>query len=346
MVRPIKCLIWDLDNTLWDGTLMEGDPCIIKPGLKSVLKRLDGRGILHSIASKNDPAPALRLLKKKGVDRLFLHPQIGWISKPASIQNIANKLNIDLDSVGFIDDEPYELEQVRKLLPQVRVYNSRECLDLPRRPELNPPFMTDESTRRRQMYQQEARKSQIRRSSGMSQKEFLKFCRMKMTIRIARNDDMDRIMELMHRAHQMNATGIIYSSRQVSSFISDPRYRLYVVELRDRFVDYGKVGLAICNLNDRKWQLKSFLLSCRVLSRGIAFIFILWLQNQAFKSGAAEIEGIYKKRPRNRRMLMLYRLSGFKPSEGNGNGTQIFRARCKKKFKVPEWLTLKEAGHL
>ena len=346
MVLPIKCLVWDLDNTLWDGTLMEGDPCIIKQGLKRILKKLDARGILHSIASKNDLAPAIRLLKKNGVDHLFLHPQIGWFNKFVSIQNIADRLNISLDSIGFIDDEPYELEQVRKILPEVRVYDSRKSLHLLRRPELSPQFSTAESNRRRQMYQREEKKKQTRRGSGMSQSEFLKFCRTKMIIRVARIRDLNRIMELMHRAHQMNATGIVYDSQRIRSFMSDPRYRLYIVELKDRFVDYGKVGLAICDLYDGKWQLKSFLLSCRVLSRGVSFVFMSWLQHMAFKSGAADIEGIYRKRSRNHRMLMLYCLSGFKSLNENGNGVQIFRARCKKKLRIPDWLILEEKGGL
>ena len=89
----IKCLIWDLDNTIWNGTLMEEDNCCLKPGIKSILKELDRRGILHSIASANDEDLAISVLNKKGIYDFFLYPQIKWSNKVASIQTISNKLN-------------------------------------------------------------------------------------------------------------------------------------------------------------------------------------------------------------------------------------------------------------
>jgi FkbH-like protein len=146
----IKCLVWDLDNTIWCGTLMEGDKCRLKTGIKSVLEGLDQRGILHSIASANDEDLAFSVLERKRISDFFLYPQINWSKKVASLQTIANKLNIGLDTMGFVDDEPYEREQVRQILPLVHIYSAEDYQTFMDRSEFNPKFRTyhQESQRR------------------------------------------------------------------------------------------------------------------------------------------------------------------------------------------------------
>ena len=336
----IKCLVWDLDNTIWCGTLMEGDKCRLKPGIKSVLGGLDQRGILHSIASANDEDLAFSVLARKGISDFFLCPQINWSKKVASLQTIANKLNIGMDTMGFVDDEPYEREQVRQILPLVHTYSAEDYQTFMDRPEFNPMFRTYESSQRRKMYIQESRRAETQKRLGKSHKEFLKSCQTQMTIRKARKEDLPRILELMHRTHQLNATGKIYEQDKVISFLNAPNYRIYVVELKDRFVDYGKIGVAICECRPQKWQLFSFLLSCRVLTRGIGYFFLSWLQHQANKYGASEFEGSFIKRERNHRMRMLYSLSGFRPKQKKGDGSVIFTKTCQSHLPRPDWFTL------
>ena len=341
MSSIIKCLIWDLDNTLWNGTLMEEDKCCLKPGIKSMLKELDRRGILHSIASANDEDLAISVLNKKGIYDFFLYPQIKWSNKVASIQTISNKLNIGLDAIGFIDDESYEREQVRQILPPVYIYPAKDYKTLPNRPELNPLFRTKESSQRREMYMKESQRVKTQKKSGKSRKEFLRYCQTQMTIREARVEDLPRILELMHRTNQLNATGKIYDQDEVKSFLTNPTHRIYVVELKDRFVDYGKIGVAICACYPEKWQLFSFLLSCRVLTRGIGYLFLSWLQHQAYSCGASEIDGNFIKRERNNRMQMLYTLSGFRPKRQMEDGSVLFVKTCRDHLPKPDWLTIK-----
>lgn len=342
MDELIKCLVWDLDNTIWTGTLLEKDSCSLQPEVESILQELDERGILLSVASANDADLVVPFLKKKGIYRYFLHPQINWLNKVKNIQVITRKLNLALNSVGFIDDEPYELEQVRQLLPEVRTYQAKDYRGLVKRPEFSPQFMTQESKQRRKMYIQDGLRAQVQKRSQKSHTEFLRYCKTQITLRRARRSDLPRILELMHRTHQLNATGLIYTPKKMESFLSDPDFRVYVAELKDRFMDYGKIGVAVCRCCSKKWSLISFLLSCRVLTRGIAFFFLSWLQSKAYQHGASQLEAHYIRRNRNYRMSMLYTLSGFKPLKTKPDGSVIFARDCKKHLKKPDWLTVIE----
>ena len=116
--RAVKVLVWDLDETLWSGTLIEGDDVRPRPGVPETLEALDSRGILHSIASKNDPDMALARLRELGLHDYFLYPQIGWSTKSSGIRKIAESINVGLDAIAFIDDQPFERDEVAHALPE------------------------------------------------------------------------------------------------------------------------------------------------------------------------------------------------------------------------------------
>lgn len=338
----IKCLIWDLDNTIWNGTLLEGDRCRLKPDICSILEEMDRRGILLSIASANDKDLAISVLEQKRIAHYFLHPQITWSNKVNSIQTISKKLNIRLDSLGFVDDEPFEIEQVKQLLPSVKTYPAYTYKTLPDKPELNPNFKTEESMQRRKMYLQEATRTEAQQNFGKSRRDFLKACQTQMSIRTAEERDLDRIMELMHRTHQLNATGEVFDEHKIKFFLDSEDHRMFVVELKDKYVDYGKIGVAICVSNASSWRLISLLLSCRVLTRGVGTFFLAWLQYQAYTNGAYKFEGNFKKCERNHRMRMLYTLSGFRPLPQDGDGSIVFTKKCVGFLNKPDWFTLRE----
>src|SRR5262245_10326012 len=104
----VKCVVWDLDNTLWRGTLVEEGPVRLRDDAVELVKVLDARGVLQSIASKNDPDHALAVLEQLGMRDYFLYPQIGWTSKVTSLRTIATSLNISTDALAFVDDEVVE----------------------------------------------------------------------------------------------------------------------------------------------------------------------------------------------------------------------------------------------
>ena len=153
----VKCVVWDLDNTLWNGTLIETDDpaaLTLNPGIREVVEALDQRGIIQSVASKNDYEPAMAVLERLGVAEYFLYPQISWGPKSGAVEQIAKSLNIGIDALALIDDTAFERQQVRSVWPQVRTYDVTEIESLLARPEFDVPA-TAESRSRRAMYRAE-----------------------------------------------------------------------------------------------------------------------------------------------------------------------------------------------
>jgi FkbH-like protein len=119
MASAKKCLVWDLDNTLWDGVCLEG-AVRLRPEAADTIAALDRRGILHSVASRGDAEVALAQLRTFELDEYFLAPKINWLPKPTNILAIGRELGIPLDAMAFVDDEPFELEQVAAMLRRPR----------------------------------------------------------------------------------------------------------------------------------------------------------------------------------------------------------------------------------
>lgn len=342
----IRCLVWDLDNTLWSGTILEADHCRLRPGVRLVLDELDRRGILLSIASANDPDMALATLRRKGLAGYFLHQQVGWNSKVRSIQEIADRLGIGLDTIGFIDDEPFEREQVRHLLPGVRTYPAKASRLLLELPEFKPLILTSESRGRRHKYLQAVEREAAAESSRMSRQEFLDYCRTTLTLRVAVPEDLTRILELMHRTHKLNSTGVAYDEDEVAEWLSEGTRRVHVAQLADRFVDYGRIGVAVSCGESDSWELTDFLMSCRVLARGITGYFLAWLVGEACSAGARRISCHYRPSGRNHRLDTLYKLAGFKLKEQYSDGSVLYEKRTQEAPPPPSWLTVEEVSEL
>jgi FkbH-like protein len=131
----------------------------------STLQALDARGILLSIASKNEHDLAMARLRKLGVADYFIYPQIRWSSKSSGVEAIAKSINVGLDAIAFIDDDPFERDEVHHVLPHVMILDAREAAGLGERPELMPRFITDESALRRRMYQADIERTAPKKSS-------------------------------------------------------------------------------------------------------------------------------------------------------------------------------------
>ncbi len=147
--KTVKCVVWDLDHTVWDGILLEDERVELRPGIAGILAELDARGILQSVASRNDHDRAMARLEALGIADYFLYPHVNWNAKGENVAAIAQKLNIGLDTFLFIDDQPFEREEVAFACPAVRTLDAADLADLLDRPELNPEFITEDSRNRR-----------------------------------------------------------------------------------------------------------------------------------------------------------------------------------------------------
>jgi FkbH-like protein len=312
--KSLKCLIWDLDNTLWDGTLAEGDDVRLKDGVVDVLKTLDERGILHSVASRNDHDQAWAKLQGFGLAEYFLYPQINWGAKSASVARIAQDLNLGVDALGLVDDQPFERAEVRHVHPTVTTYDQSELAGILSYPELVPRFITEDSALRRTMYRAEVFRKTARRESGKPEKEFLDSLNMVFTIAPAEEQDLRRCEELTVRTNQLNTTGVTYGYDELLQLSRSPEHLLLLASLEDRFGDYGKIGLVLVELGAKVWTIQLALMSCRVISRGVGGILLTHVIHQAHEAGV-RLEALFARNDRNRLMQITYQFAGFREVE-------------------------------
>ncbi|MDY7095347.1 MAG: HAD-IIIC family phosphatase [Acidobacteriota bacterium] len=309
--RTVKLLIWDLDNTLWDGTLLEGDDVQPRDGVVKTLETLDERGILQSVASKNDHAAAMERLKALGLDHYFLYPMINWSSKASNIEQIVQSINIGMDTVAFIDDQPFERDEVSHSLPEILTLDADEAPGLAERSEFQPRFITDESSLRRQMYQADIERKEAEEGFVGPTEEFLASLDMHFTLGPAQQEDLQRAEELTMRTHQLNTTGYTYDYDELDAFRQSDDHLLLIAGLVDRYGTYGKIGLTLVEKEDDVWHLRLLLMSCRVMSRGVGTIMLQHVLSLAKQAGV-RLLAEFRSNDRNRMMLVTYKFSGFK----------------------------------
>lgn len=338
--RVIKVLVWDLDNTLWDGTLLEGDDVQLRDGVRDILETLDGRGILHSIASKNEHEPAWAKLEELGVAEYFLYPQINWGSKAMSVRKVAESINIGLDAVAFIDDQAFEREEVEHAEPDVLTYDSANLEGLTERPELIPRFITDESGIRRKMYQADIARNQVEENFEGASEEFLASLDMKFTMGPCREEDLKRAEELTVRTNQLNTTGYTLSYDELDELRYSDDHVLLVASLVDKYGTYGKIGLALVEKGEEVWRLKLLLMSCRVMSRGVGTILLNHLLSLA-KDAGKRFQAEFKNNGRNRMMLVTFTFAGFKEIEEQDDGMKILEHNLETIQDPPEYVDVR-----
>jgi methoxymalonate biosynthesis protein len=306
----VKCLIWDLDNTLWRGTLLEDMEVELFSGLKEVITTLDSRGILQSIASKNDYDQAWQRLKQTGLAEYFVQPRIGWGRKSDSVREIAEALQFAQNTIAFIDDLPTELAEVSFHHPDVRCYTAGQAASLPGLPEFSPAVVTVDARRRRQMYQANFQRDAEKESFKGPDEEFLRSLDLRMVIKRADDEDLTRVEELTLRTSQMNATGVHYPDSVLRGLIADPDHEVLTVTLDDRFGTHGAVGVLLLEYYPAVWHLKLLATSCRVVAFGAGSVLLNWLVDQAAQADV-HLAADFRPTPRNRMMDVAYRFAGF-----------------------------------
>lgn len=320
--KEIKCIVWDLDNTLWDGILIESDQVTLKKGIVEIIETLDTRGILHSIASKNNHEDAIQKLKEFGIDQYFLYPEINWNAKSSSIAKIQQNLNIGMDTILFIDDQVFEREEVLSVHSVLQCMDADEYINLLDHHQLNPKYLTQDSGRRRLMYKEDIKRKKEEAEFTGPKEEFLATLEMKFVISEAREEDLQRAEELTIRTNQLNATGKTYSYEELNELRKSENHKLLVCELTDKYGSYGKIGLALVEFNETCWRLKLLLMSCRVMSRGVGTVLMTYILNEA-KKAKVQFFASFVPTERNRMMYIAYKFANFKEIKTNDDGSII-----------------------
>jgi methoxymalonate biosynthesis protein len=310
----VKCLIWDLDNTLWKGTLAEGDDVRLADEIRQVVVEMDRRGVLQSVVSRNDHDRAWAVLEGMGVADYLVAPRIGWGRKSDAVRAIVDELGFAEDAFAFIDDQPFERAEVAHHLSRVRCYPAEQAAVLTELPEFSPPVSTVDAGRRRVMYQARARREADRAAYQGPDEEFLASLGMELDIVRAGDDDLARVEELTLRTSQMNATGVHYPQDALRDLSTDPAHDVLVVSLTDKFGSHGAVGVVLLERLPGAWRVKLLATSCRVVAYGVGTVILRWLVDGALRAGVHLIAD-FRATERNRMMDVAYRFAGFRDGE-------------------------------
>ena len=295
----VKVLAWDLDNTLWDGILVEDESVSLRQEAVDVIKELDARGILCTIVSKNNHEEAMAKLKEFGIEEYFLSPAINWGRKSQNLKAIAENLNLGINSFAFIDDNIRERSEMFTSLPMVRVYADTDMGRLLTLPEFDVP-VTEASRTRRQSYLQEvSRKELLSTFKKDDYDSFLKGLEMTLTVEEVGAANNGRCYELLQRSNQLNLSTHRYSKEEYDMLIASPDTICRAFRVKDKFGDYGIVSFVSIKLNSEIAEIVDFVISCRVAKKKVEQAIIISLKGILIEKGVSELKADLIKTKKN-----------------------------------------------
>jgi len=363
-LKPIKglnkkCLVLDLDGVLWGGIVGEdglkgiqlGDsyPGNIYKNFQKEILKLYHKGIILAINSKNNMDDVMEVFEKHPDMVLkkehFASVRINWNDKVSNMQEIAEELNIGLDSMVFIDDSLVERELIRQRLPSVKVlefpeYPSEYTRFLARMDDFEMLIYSEEDKKRGEFYRTRILTEKIRQSTT-SLEDFYRSLQMKANIKLADPAVVPRLAQMTQRTNQFNLTTIRYEETDILKLMHSGNAKIYYLRLIDRFVDNGVVGeMIILDQNDH-WHIDTFLLSCRVMNRSVETAFLSYVISEAKNSHVRYLIGKYIPTKKNLPVLNFYRDHGFELIETAKDGSTLWRIDIERsKIRCPEWITI------
>jgi FkbH-like protein len=354
--KTAKVLVTDLDNTLWGGIIGEDGINGIKLGpeypgaayqeLQRTMLDLGRRGILLAVCSKNNPEDAMEALKSH--PGMLLKPKdftairINWSDKSENLRQIATEVNLGLDSLAFIDDNPFEREQLRQLVPEVHI------IDLPEDPlgyaaavQDSPLFerlaLSAEDQQRTTMYAEQQERTHAEQNF-QSKEDFFRYLEQEAEVATVLPATLARVAQLTQKTNQFNLTTRRYTEQQVTDMVARPECRVLSIKVRDRFGDHGLVGVAITQDEGETCNIDTFLLSCRVIGRTVETALLSQLATQASSRGCKRLSGWFLPTKKNAPARDFYSQHGFELAQQNGNGSLWSFDLSREKIAAPEWV--------
>jgi len=307
-LKKVKCVVFDLDNTLWDGIIGDDNFSNVKPNphILKFLSDLDSRGILCSIASKNEYEIAWKKIIDLGIQDYFLFPEIHWGEKYISIKNIANNLNIGLESIVFIDDSAYEQKSVKNFLPEVRIFESISS-NLINNEIFNVP-VTEESKNRRNFYLSDGQRKRDQQIYEIDDLSFIKSSNLQMDI-LNVDKNIIRCSELIQRTNQFNISKEKLSVDELKLHLKDNLSLCW--RLKDKYGNYGIVGFLSYKIIENILEISEFAMSCRSAARFVEESIFTWL-GYTYQNEIKSIIIKVQKTDRNRPIYHKIKQIGFK----------------------------------
>ena len=339
-IKPItgtnkKCIVLDLDNTLWGGIIGEDGFDGIELGHSSngkafvdfqkELLSLWNHGIILAINSKNNFDDAMKvinehpnmILRKKN----FASIQINWDDKAQNLKQIAEELNIGLNSIAFFDDDKINRERIRQEFPEVLTIEapddpSQFSLILKNLNDFNVLQRTDEDIKRGQMYAQQKERKELEKSIS-NLDDFLEQLDIKVKMKNSSEFLIPRISQLTLKTNQFNLTTRRYQEEEIRNFTNDHKFIVGCAQVLDKFGDNGITGVYIINKQDKIWSIDTFLLSCRIMGRGVENGILSQILIDAKHNGVKEIRANFIPTQKNKPAENFLPDFGFKKEGDN-----------------------------
>ncbi len=343
----VKCVAWDLDNTLWKGILAEDSEGALLPRPKALelIEKLDERGIIQTVVSKNNHADAWPVIERLGLQDYFLYPAINWQPKSSNLKEIANRLNINIDTFALIDDSPFERAEVQSACPQVRVYSDEQIGPLLTYREFEVP-VSESSKNRRASYLTEIKREKVKEAFGGDYEAFLRSCGMKLRLFLPREEKpMARCLELIQRSNQLNLANTRYQAEEFRDLLSREGFLCVAMDCSDRFGDYGIVGFASIDETQDRPTLRDLVLSCRVAQKRVEHTFIQWLARRELGKGKTALAAELVKTERNQPIRQVFEDLHFR-SLGGDNGRVLMELPLDQNLVVEDIVTVETAQGL
>lgn len=284
----VKVVAWDLDNTLWEGTLVNNRNVKLNETAIAVIKELDKRGILNTICSKNDMGDAISKLQEFGIADYFLYPAINWGQKSENLKSIAQHLNLGINSFAFIDDNVREREEVAQALPCVRIFSENDIVNLLELNEFNVP-VTETSKKRRQLYIEDSKRNKLKEVFSDNYDDFLRSLEMRLKVEQINDDNKNRCYELLSRSNQLNLSTNRYTTDEYDRLINNPNNVCFAFRVSDKFGDYGIVSFLSLNIDGNTARIIDFVISCRIAKKKVEATIIRSLKGLLLLQGVERI---------------------------------------------------------
>jgi len=350
-----KCIVLDLDNTLWGGIIGEDGIEGIQLGptpegrpfleFQKYLLSLFNKGVILAINSRNNLDDALAVFKKHPhmvlKEEHFAAMKINWNDKISNMKNIAQEINIGLDSIVFFDDDKFNREIIRDALPEVLV------IDLPSDPSLylktlmqindfNTLQITEEDKKKGKIYADQ-RKRETLKESVVDITEYLKKLEMIVTIEKADFFNIPRISQLTMKTNQFNMTTRRYSEEKIKEFGVDKNYLVVSVKVEDKFGDNGISGVAIIKKEKAEWKIDTFLLSCRIIGRKVDETLLGYIIDQAKKANIKAIVGEFIPTKKNLSNKNFYKNNHFVLAKKEKN-RELWKYDINLEYNAPDFI--------
>ncbi len=359
--RTAKCLVLDLDHTLWGGVVGDDGLEGLKVGagdaegesfrfFQEYLLRLKQRGMLLAVCSKNEEENALApfenlpgmVLKRSD----FVSFKANWDPKPDNLRLIASELNIGLDALVFVDDNPAERELVRQVLPQVKVLElSDDPAEYPVLLDqcgwLEIASLTAEDARKTDQYHENRQREELRDQQA-DYDGYLQSLEQRASICSFNIRDLDRITQLVNKTNQFNLTTKRLNRSEIEVLMDNPDVFTASVRLLDRFGDNGLISVLAGRIEERTLHIDLWLMSCRVFQRGVERLLANYLFDSVTKWGLEEVHGIYMPTAKNRLVESLYSDLGFQLIDRDRQGVSQWSIKVQDYQPVPVTISVNE----